>query len=268
MLTRSKGALLFAHNTSTIDYLKIAKFSASLIKQYLKIPVSLITDSATLLSSSDGIDVFDSLMVVEAPSQPNFRHINGIQHQFLNSNRARAWALTPYDRTLLMDSDLLIYSNRLTPYLDCDDDFLICEKMTDLTGNYLSQNDIRVSDKTIDLRWATTVIFNKNELTKKIFETVDYIHREYRYFADTYQFDTNMFRNDYAFSISNHMFNGFTADSNYLPPIMMTNQQDKILDISEKYITINSTIKQKQAMVTLEGVDVHIMDKIDLINNL
>jgi hypothetical protein len=77
-----------------------------------------------------------------------------------------------------------------------------------------------------------------------------------------------MFRNDYAFSISNHIFNGFTADNNFLPPIMMTNQKDKILDISEKYITINSTIKEKQSLVTLEGVDVHIMDKIDLINNL
>jgi hypothetical protein len=268
MSTKSKGALLFAHNTPTIDYLKISKFSASLIKQYLRIPVSLITDSTTLLSSSDGIDVFDNLIVVESPTDSNFRHINGIQHQFRNSNRARAWSLTPYDRTLLMDSDLLIYSDRLIPYLDCDDDFLICEKMTDLTGNYLSHNDIRLSDKTIDLRWATTVIFNKNELTKKIFETVDYIHREYRYFADCYQFDTSMFRNDYAFSISNHIFNGFAADNNFLPPIMMTDQQDKILDISEKYITINSTIKQKQSMVTLEGVDVHIMDKIDLIKNL
>jgi hypothetical protein len=268
MTQPSKGALLFAHNTATIDYLKIAKFSASLIKKYLKIPVSLITDSKTLITAREGMEVFDTLIVVEEPTDLNVRHINGVQHQFLNSTRARAWKLTPYDRTLLMDSDLLIYSDRLRPYLDSNDDFLICEKMTDLTGDYLSHNDIRVSDKTLDLRWATTVIFNKNEITKKIFETVDYIHREYRYFADCYQFDANMFRNDYAFSISNHIINGFTPDTNYLPPLMMTNQQDKILDISEKYITINATIKQKQALITLEGVDVHVMDKLDLINNL
>lgn len=268
MSIKSKGALLFAHNTKTIDYLKIAKFSASLITKNLKIPVTLITDRNTLLSSTDGMEIFDSLIIVDPPSNFNYRSLNGISHEFLNSNRARAWALTPYDRTLLLDSDLLIYSNRLKPYLDSDDDFLICEKMTDLMGNYLSYDDIRVSDKTIDLRWATTVVFNKNDLTRKIFETVDYIHREYRYFSDHYQFKTDMFRNDFAFSISNHIFNGFTSDKNHLPPIMMTNQADKILDISEKYITINAMSKEKQALVTLEEVDVHIMDKVDLVNNL
>ena len=42
------GVLIFAHNSRDVDYALTAVISAGLAKKYLKVPVSLVTDSPTL----------------------------------------------------------------------------------------------------------------------------------------------------------------------------------------------------------------------------
>ena len=38
------GAVIFAQNNSSLDYTKLAGFAAKRVKEYLGIPVSVITD--------------------------------------------------------------------------------------------------------------------------------------------------------------------------------------------------------------------------------
>ena len=46
------GAVIFAQNTSRVDYVKLAIFAASKIKKHLNIPVSLLTDSRNWLNKT------------------------------------------------------------------------------------------------------------------------------------------------------------------------------------------------------------------------
>ena len=45
------GAVIFAHNNQGIDYVKMAIFCASRIKQHLDIPVSIITNDLDYLKN-------------------------------------------------------------------------------------------------------------------------------------------------------------------------------------------------------------------------
>ena len=49
---KSRGVLLFAFNTSKIDYVKIACRSARLVKHTLDLPVTLVTEQGTV---ADGL---------------------------------------------------------------------------------------------------------------------------------------------------------------------------------------------------------------------
>ena len=49
----NRGIVLIANNTEQIDYVKIAKFTAQRVKQFLNLPVTLITDNETVDESFD-----------------------------------------------------------------------------------------------------------------------------------------------------------------------------------------------------------------------
>ena len=103
-----KGVLLFAHNGGGVDYLSMAAYAAARINKYLDLPVTLVTDSATLRP----LDYkFDHTVIVDM-DMPNWRDKN----PWHNTGRWRALQLTPYVDTLLLDVDYVVNSNRL---LDC-----------------------------------------------------------------------------------------------------------------------------------------------------
>ena len=48
----TKGVILFANNNDQIDYVRQAIFCAKQVQKYLKLPVSLVTDSAKHLTNN------------------------------------------------------------------------------------------------------------------------------------------------------------------------------------------------------------------------
>ena len=69
----SQGALLIARNNSEIDYIKQAVYSAKRIKEFLNIPVSLITDNKNYLINNYDYAVFDQIIEVSNDSNYTFR---------------------------------------------------------------------------------------------------------------------------------------------------------------------------------------------------
>jgi len=135
--------------------------------------VSLVTDPSTVewMRESNILEkatsVFENLIIVERPITDNQRKLcdgkNESMVPFVNSNRASAYDLTPYNRTLLIDSDYFIFSNRLSEYWNIDDDVLIGQSINDIySGDRLGYNDRYISEVGINLYWATTVMFSKN----------------------------------------------------------------------------------------------------------
>jgi hypothetical protein len=271
----NKGILIFAHNSREVDYILTAVVSGALAKKYLKVSISLVTDIGTLdWAKTSNIyskveEIFDNIIIVDKPISDNTRILNDGSMwskiiPFVNANRADAYSLTPYDRTLLIDSDFLIFSDNLSSYWDVDASLLISPAMNDIRGDRIGVLDKWVSDEGIPLLWATTVMFTKNNESKLFFELVNYIRQNYDTFSLIYRFNPKIFRNDIAFSIAKHMLDGFETKSAGLPPILTSLDTDIVYSITSDTVKIlveNSTNQGSKIISNIVGRDLHIMNK-------
>ena len=266
-----KGIVIFSHNIRSLDYSKLALVAGGLAKKHLGNPVSLITDKSTVdymeeIGTADKAkEIFDSLIFVERPPTQQYRNLHdGNDFEavpFDNSNRPNVWDITPYKRTLLLDCDYLTFSDTLNSYWDVEQDFLISHEYNDIMGTRAGYHDKYVSDTGVKLLWATTVMFTKNDQTKVLFDLVQYIQKNYKFFADTYRFDPRMYRNDISFAIANHILNGFQeADTEYkLPSVFSTIDRDMLVDVKDN--TLQFLLTNEELVASSSGKDVHVMNK-------
>ena len=276
----TQGILIYAHNSHSVDYGLMSVISGGLAKKYLNVPVSLITDKFTVdwMKNSQSyelaVEIFEHIIIVEKPETNNSRRLydgsNNSTIPFINSNRSSAWDLTPYDRTLLIDSDFLIFSDRLSKYWNVDSDLMIGESIRDIyNNNRLGYHDRYISDVGIKLYWATTVMFTKNIKTKIFFELVKHIKDNYQYYADAYRFDSKQFRNDIAFSIAKHILNGFEQNNTEeLPPVLTLLDKDILHSVGNKLtILVSPKLDSNFCAAAIDGIDIHIMNKQSIIRN-
>ena len=109
----SQGVVLIARNNTEIDYIKQAVFLAKRITHYLDIPVSVITDSEDYLKNSFDYTVFDQIISIPWTEVKNNRIFfdGSLAHKtapFKNDIRDQVYDLSPYDETLLLDTDYII----------------------------------------------------------------------------------------------------------------------------------------------------------------
>ena len=276
----TQGILIYAHNSRSVDYALMSVISGGLAKKYLKVPVSLITDKFTLIWMKDsGIydtapKIFEHIIIDDKPQTNNSRKLyDGVDNAvvpFLNFNRSSAWDLTPYDRTLLIDSDFLIFSNKLSEYWNVDSDLMIGESIKDVyDNNRAGYHDRYISDVGIKLYWATTVMFTKNEKTQIFFDLVTHIKNNYQYYADTYRFDSKQFRNDIAFSVAKHILQGFEQNnSEDLPPVLTLLDRDVLYAVDNNLtVLVSPKLDSNFCAATISGIDIHVMNKQSIIRN-
>lgn len=263
----TRGILIIAHNNSVVDYISLAEIAASLAKKHLKLPVSILTDKKSFESLKDYQEgLFDKVVIIDQQTQYNPRVMyNQRIDDFLNSSRSQAWEHTPYDHTLLIDSDLLIFSDRFNQYWDLDESFLICDSMIDPIDKRLSFNDRRISDIGPELKWATAIMFKKDERAKTLFQLVDHIFENYSFYADTYFFDDRQFRNDIAFALAEHIIGGFIPAEMSLPPLHMTMVDDEIVWADSDKIKFLIKDNDSNLLITFENTDIHVMNKLDIL---
>lgn len=263
----NRGCLIYAHN-STIDYGSQAVLAARLAIKHLGVPVSLVTDKDTLadLELKFSTLPFDKIIQVETPSSQNQRTLNNETVPFINGNRSTAWDVTPYHRTLVIDSDFLIFSQELNKYWDADYELLICQGM----NSPGITNDNVVSKYSIPLLWATNIMFTKTSETKILFDLVDYIRQEYIYFSGIYEFNNSQFRNDFAFSIACHIMSAHGVDQwhGLLPSPLFFTDYDKIVDINQDRVVMLYHVGNIDYLVKSSGQDLHLMNKRDILANL
>lgn len=271
----TRGILIFAHNGPEVDYGTMSIIAGGLAKKHLDLPVSLVTDKWTIgwLKESNMYEtaetVFDKIIEIEKPRTKNTRKLHdGFYSQtvpFVNSNRFSVWDVSPYDQTLLIDSDYLIFSNQLNEYWTVDSSVMLGHSMNDITGDRSGVLDQRVSETGVHMFWATTVMFTKNEESRFFFKLVDFIKDNYVYYADLFRFNSKQYRNDIAFSIAKHIMNGFETEFVYtLPPILTVFDKDILQSVNNTTLTflIDKPLNCGEFLAaTTTGLDVHVMNK-------
>jgi len=268
------GALIFAQNNGLVDYVKLAVFAASRIKKYLNIPVTLATDSPGWLDSAYPNHCFDQVIEISAKSGGRKTFHDGTLSskifEWKNTSRSQIYDLTPYDRTLVIDSDYIINSSVLAPALERNIDLQIYKKSFDLADWRPNSEFQRVNEQSIPFYWATTFIFNKNQITEEFFNLVSFIQSNWIYFRTLYNIESSAFRNDYAFSIAIHLMNN-KADGNFAMelPGTMTYAIDKDILLKIEDNKLQFLVEKKDYLgeytaAKTEGLDVHVMNKISL----
>lgn len=268
----TQGALIFAQNNALVDYVKMAEFAASRISKHLDIPVSLVTDTPEQVTSG----IFDQVIILNKTLTPGQKTFNDgtVQHrniEWKNLARSGTFNLTPYDKTLVIDSDYIINSSVLKPAFDRDFDLQIYQNSMPLANWRNTLEFTRLSQYSIPFYWATTFIFEKNPVTEAFFSLVEYIKVNWMYYRQLYNVTSTIFRNDHAFSIAIHLMNNksngdFAAE---LPGIM-TYITDKDMLVSIKDNDMQFLIQKERSLseyipAKTSGIDVHVMNKVSLL---
>ena len=126
----SKGAVLIARNNTEIDYIKQAVFCAKRIIKYLDIPVSIITDNKDYVETHFPDHPFDSIIEISNDTNYTYKKYNDGNFtrknlEFKNTSRSDAYDLSPYNETLLLDTDFIISNDVLKNCFLQQHDFLI-----------------------------------------------------------------------------------------------------------------------------------------------
>ena len=277
-----KGILIFAHNSPKLDYGLLSLISGKLAKQNLKVPVSLATDEQTInwLKESNryelACEIFDQIITVESPESGNVRKLfDGKSSEvvpFKNFNRTDAWDITPYDRTLMIDSDYLIFTDVLGSYWDIDQDIMIGNNVSTLYDERsIGYHDKYVSDTGVHMFWATAVMFTKNQNTKIFFDLLKSVRDKYRIYGDLYRFDSRQYRNDISFSVASHIFNGFNTPEVNLPAILTFSDRDVLYKINDSnslvFMVSNDMLEGNYVLTSVNGIDIHVMNKQSIVRN-
>jgi len=278
----TNGILIFAHNNREIDYALMAVIAGGLARKHLNVPATLVTDASTLewMAKSEIVEkakeVFEAFIIVEKPLTDNQRRLHDgkfsdVLVPFVNANRASAWDLTPYDRTLLIDSDFLIFSDRLSEYWDVDESILVSDSMNDMVvPSRNGYHDNYISHTGVKLFWATTVMFTKDDVSKMFFETVDFVRTHYSYYGDLFRFDPRQYRNDISFSVANHLLYGFEEPVMSLPPVLTTIDKDILHSVDDNgklTFLLSGKVDANYCPATIKDTDVHVMNKKSIVRN-
>jgi hypothetical protein len=242
-----KGILVFCINTDVYRYDKIAAKTIPLLKKNLGLPVTVVTN-------------FDTYKMLPPLGFVDYKLIDNQTGNFINNkpwhnlDRHRAYELSPYDKTLLVDIDFFCYSDNLLTLFDTDHDFLVHDQVHDVTGKD-SYNFRRNSS--IPMVWATLIFFKKTALAKSIFDMVAHIKKNYQFYCNLYRIDFPNFRNDYAFAIALQQIHGFVGY-----PVMPTKlatlpANAKVTSLDDQGMTW--TVEDRHGRI--EHTDVHVIDK-------
>ena len=271
----SKGVFLIARNNGYIDYVKQAVFLARRIKQYLGVPVTVATDSVDYLTDEFGTDDFDQVISLDQTTDTNKRYffdgsLSKKTASFKNNNRASVYDLTPYDETLLMDTDYIISNDLLKSCFSAKSDFMLYKKSNDIAKVRDEAEFDTISNTSVDFYWATVVYFKRTETNETFFNLIKHIEEEWNHYRRVYQITSGLFRNDFAFSIAIHIMNGFSPGSfaQQLPGSMLyTTDKDVLQQLKDdKFMFLvekKDYIGEYTALKT-QGQTIHIMNKASL----
>jgi hypothetical protein len=249
----STGVVLVANNIESQDYVKLAIYTAKRVRQFLNLPVTLITDKFSV--TKDTYNYFDEIKVLELEAL-NYRQ----KRIWSNKGRYRVYNSSPYDTTLLLDVDYLINSDRLLSLLENDNDFL-CFKNT-FYFNDKSYTEL-LSTNSIPTLWATVIKFQKTEKVKQIFEMMKMVQENYDHYSDIYRFMPYTYRNDYALTIALKTINGHIENyTDYIPyslcHVGVNNRIERVDNTTYKIYD-----KENKSYIKVSNMDFHVLNKRD-----
>lgn len=263
-----KGVLIYAFNNARVDYFRQAQWCADRVQRYLGLPVTIVTDQSSQQERSSQHDIVYAEPQVggERIYNPNKSHAPDV---WINGNRFQSWDLSPYDETIVLDSDYVVCSDRLLTLFDSPISVTAIQNVYDVTGrdDYAPYRWIS-SRRGLHHYWATVLYFKRDQISQDFFIMMDMIRNNYRHYSQLYGFALSPFRNDFAASIALSTVYGHLPDAipeipwnmaNVFSDVEITQVEDDTFDL---YYTMD--LETKHCRTRISGQDFHFMNKVGL----
>ena len=258
-----RGLLLIAHNTINHDYYRMATIVAERAERYLKLPTTVITDNETLETTGASPYSFHNTITVQ-PDKSNFIR----KSMWINKGRYRVFEYSPYDETLVLDTDYQINSTRLLDTFNNPSDF-VCPRTAKYIFDFYGKNE-PLSYLGLGTYWATIMRFNKTQRVEDLFTMMGKIQENYEYYSEIHRFMPYSYRNDYALTLALRAVNGhierpedFIQGSLYHVDKKSTvkrviEEGDSAYTISKEMMVNN---RPKRLFIKVRDFDFHMLDK-------
>lgn len=285
MTTPTRGFLFFAHNNEEIDYGKLALVAALMIKRNLvNNQVCIVTDSGTYgylqeCYSQELLDqAFDKVIFVERDyrEKSNHRIFRDTQYteknlSWYNGTRVDAYSISPFDETILLDTDVLVQDSMFDLVWDLEENIIINRDSINLMGKEPAPQEKRLAHCSIPMYWATAIFFRKSLEAERFFYLYQHVKEQYSTYCFIYGFPKGLFRNDFVVSIAVHMMNGF-VESGFIKSFpraeMITSYDtDELVEVGInklKFLANDQDDKHKYHYVNVGKRTVHCMNKYSL----
>lgn len=258
----SRGALLFAFNSPKYNYYAMAEYTAKRINHFLGLPVTIITDESSV--PANPTYKFDNTIIVK-PDKNNIRDYM----VWINKGRFQAYDLSPYDETLLLDTDYMVNSDRLLSTFDICDDFC-CHDTTSFLMHPKAPQEV-LSAYSFKTLWATVITFRKTQRAKQIFECLQMVQENYEHYANIHSFIAGVYRNDYALTLALRIANGHSTDHSDIIPWNLlhvgkntTVHADSTDEFNTEYTVMFDNWQRgkiRKEYINIKDTDFHVMNK-------
>ena len=255
----SKGVVLFAHNNEKTDYYRMAVYTAGRVNRFLDLPVTIITDSETLSTSGAPDYTFDRTITIEA-DRSNSRG----KSLWINKGRYQVYELSPYNETLVLDTDYMINSRALLNTFGQPSDFVCYQNSKFLFGE---QPNEMMNSQTLSIYWATVMRFSKSNRVRDVFKMIEMVQKNYEHYSNLHKFLPYQYRNDYALTIALRTVNGhldnqqdaITGRLIHAGSNMTVERIDDVTYNVKAEITSNGNTRQQY--IKVKDFDFHLLDK-------
>lgn len=230
---KSRGICAFAVNTDKTDYVKIATQTLKLASRVLGIPYTVIEINPVEKENLKfDIDLRQSV-------------------QWNNQRRYKIFDLSPYDETLVIDADYLVFDRHLNSVFELDWDYLLTRHCRTI-GEPFSAT---MGPHSIPYVWATVFAFRKTKKTELFFDLIRRIEDNYSYYHRLFNISemSNNFRNDYAFAIADTILNGYTVGTSSMP--------GKLLNVN---VPVKSIEDNGNQLIIRTETQAHVVPKMNL----
>lgn len=248
----NNGVLLFSFNNEAIRYDKLAKECVRRITKFLDLPVTVVTDKVI-----PGLDC----ILTESPNS-NSRHYPDYDKnlKFLNGARVNAYDLSPFEKTLVIDTDYLIQSNLLLRGFDTQSGVKMSRQASNIDLSPMPSDMAVLGDSGLRMYWATVLYFDRSAESSLFFFHWKTILDNWQFYVDYFRLLGPLVRNDFAVTLALHKLfwkSGIPSRVDLdlvlqtLPATWSINSLDPL--------TISSSSTKKP--IRLLPIDVHVLNK-------
>ena len=276
------GICMFAYNNEKMDYIKFAHMAAAYVKRNMKNnKTCLITDNGSYGYLKDSIPTefhescFDHVVIqdVEHSANPR-RHFDSpwteFSTQFSNSNKHDVINLTPFEKTMLIDTDYFVMNDFYDHIFETDVPIAMHKYARYMEHQPPYLNEQTLNEAGIHHWWSTVVYFDQSEESRIFFDTWEHVKDNWDYYHLLYQFPPGLFRTDFCVSIANHVMNGFN-ENNFMNdfggmPLINMDQKDDIIEVKDvnDYVMLSHNRNEawKNILTRQTDTNLHLMNKL------